>query len=205
MLNKLFKVRKLTPFTRSDHPKPPSTPTVSEDQNDESLALRIVHPGGRVECYYMAIPANIILEKYPSFVLAKPEVFRRPWDSVVRPEKILRPGQKFYLVPPHTVKKLRRRIRKPKKDQLSDIAHDSFCQQNEGSDSSFSSAFKKKKNGVMKHVRFAGIDVKGKACQSTSQTKKEEETSQSNASKRRAHYVVAWQPSLTSITEIHGD
>ncbi|KAJ9169910.1 hypothetical protein P3X46_018054 [Hevea brasiliensis] len=49
--------------------------------------------------YHMAIPAVKILEKYPSYVVVKPEVFRRPWDSVVRRrEKILTPGQKFFLV-----------------------------------------------------------------------------------------------------------
>lgn len=58
-----------------------------------------------------------VLEKYPSFILARPEVFRRPWDSVVQPEEILVLGQKFYVVPKRTVKKLRQRIsRKPDND-----------------------------------------------------------------------------------------
>ena len=118
MLDKLLKVHKLSPFARSDRPKP-TNPTTPEKLENASSALKIIHAGGRVECYYMAIPAARILEKYPSHALAKPEVFRRPWNSVVRPEKILTPGQKFLLVPHHTVKKLRRKIRKPSEESSS--------------------------------------------------------------------------------------
>ena len=45
----------------------------------------------------MAIPAARIMEKYPKFLLARPELFRRPWDSVVRPDEIFTPGQKFFV------------------------------------------------------------------------------------------------------------
>ena len=50
----------------------------------------------------MAITAARIMEKYPKVLLARPEVFRRPWDSVVRPDEILTPGQKFFVVPRRT-------------------------------------------------------------------------------------------------------
>ena len=50
----------------------------------------------------MAITAARIMEKYPKFLLARPEVFRWPWDSVVRPDEILTPGQKFFIVPRRT-------------------------------------------------------------------------------------------------------
>ncbi|KAJ6334294.1 hypothetical protein OIU78_011232 [Salix suchowensis] len=93
-----------------DHPKP-ANPTTPEKLEIASSALKIIHGGGRVECYYMAIPAARILEKYPSHALAKPEVFRSPWNSVVRPEKIPTPGQDSLPVPHHTVKKLRRKAR----------------------------------------------------------------------------------------------
>jgi len=61
----------------------------------------------------MAVPAAGIIEKYPGSVLARPDVFRRPWEPLVRPEEILTPGEKFYIVPHGTVKKLRKRIRRP--------------------------------------------------------------------------------------------
>ncbi|KAG6417034.1 hypothetical protein SASPL_124475 [Salvia splendens] len=47
----------------------------------QSRALKIVRAGGHVERYYMATPAAMIIQKNPSFVLARPEIFRRPWDS----------------------------------------------------------------------------------------------------------------------------
>ncbi|KAI3774842.1 hypothetical protein L1987_49404 [Smallanthus sonchifolius] len=72
----------------------------------------IIHAGGIVERYYMAFPAAWIIDKYPKFVLTRPEIFRRPWDSVVRPEEMLVPGQKYFVVPILTVKKLRRRMLK---------------------------------------------------------------------------------------------
>ncbi|GAV68445.1 LOW QUALITY PROTEIN: hypothetical protein CFOL_v3_11948, partial [Cephalotus follicularis] len=75
-------------------------------------ALKIVHAGVRVECYYMAMPAIRILEKYPSFVLARPEAFRQP-DSVLY-DQILTLREMFFVNPRQTIKKLRRRIRKPK-------------------------------------------------------------------------------------------
>jgi hypothetical protein len=106
MLGRLRQVHKLSPFEHGDHAKP-ANPAAARQPEIASSAMKIIHAGGRIECYYMATPAARILEKYPSHYLAKPEVFRRPWDSVVRREKILIPGQKFLLVPRHTVKKLR--------------------------------------------------------------------------------------------------
>lgn len=90
-------------------PVPPAPP---EKHPDPSMPLRIVHAGGFVERYYMAVPAVGIMEKYPRAVLARPDVFRRPWDSLVQPEEILTPGEKVYVVPRRTVKNLRRRIRR---------------------------------------------------------------------------------------------
>ncbi|GMY09620.1 hypothetical protein FCV25MIE_04859 [Fagus crenata] len=109
MLKKFLKVHNLTPFPR---PKPPK-PASAEVKDSSSTVLKIVHVGGNVECYYMAIPAVRIMEKYPSFLLARPDVFRQPWDSVVSPEEILNPGEKFFVVSHRTVRKLQRRISKP--------------------------------------------------------------------------------------------
>ncbi|KAF5200730.1 hypothetical protein FRX31_009678 [Thalictrum thalictroides] len=120
MLPKLL-IRRLTPsFFRgaggggvsSNKPKPASAP-VLEDVVAGSSAVKIIHVGGLVEFYYMAVPAVKIMDKYPSFLLARPEIFRRPWDSLVHPGDILIPGQKFFVVPRRTVKKLQRRIRQP--------------------------------------------------------------------------------------------
>ncbi|CAK7349151.1 unnamed protein product [Dovyalis caffra] len=237
MLDKLLKVHKLSPFARGEPPKR-ANPATPQEPEIASSALKIIHAGGRIECYYMAIPAARILEKYPSHALAKPEVFRRPWDSVVRPEKILTPGQKFFLVPHHTVKKLRRKSRKPSKElssvsfisqasndtsvdtvsgQNTDVSSSSFFSQRDASVSrdgscSFRSDLRKK-TGVKKHVRFAWIDAKHKAAGYATNSEKKgnkvEDSSLKNSSsvseshgrKRRPRTSVAWQPSLTVISE----
>lgn len=123
MLKKLLKVHKrTTPFPKV--PPKPATGAASTPSESPS-ALKIVHAGGFVECCYMAIPAVIILEKYPSCKLGRREVFRRPWDSVVRPEELLTLGEKFFLVPRRTVRKLRRRVKKP--DGHREVSSNSFA------------------------------------------------------------------------------
>ncbi|KDP23008.1 hypothetical protein JCGZ_01730 [Jatropha curcas] len=209
MITKLFKLHK--------QPKP-SNNNPSTLENEGSSALKIVHAGGAIESYYMAIPAVRILEKYPSYVLTKPEVFRRPWDSVVRPEKILLPGKKYFLVPVQTVEKLRRKIKKP---SYKDDASVSFA----SNSNAVVQVSSRSKSGVKKHVRFTGVDVKQKGLGSIISEKKKkkkkkkkknkgeikeggnrESGSASWKGKRRPWSVSeAWEPSLKSITESQGD
>ncbi|KAH7576597.1 hypothetical protein ACOSQ2_002969 [Xanthoceras sorbifolium] len=224
MLDKLFNVRKLSPSARGVSAKPAASGLAKPEAS--SSVLKIVHVGGHVECYYMAVPAVRIIEKYPSFILARPEVFMRPWDSVVGPDEILTPGEKFLLVPRGTMKKLWRRIRKPDREVsinsfASKTCSDFTFQQNEVSVSrevspcaSFKSAFRKK-SAIRKQVRFVGIDVKHRADGSYTERKNntavEEKpkkpekgfNSHTLAGKKRGAKIASstWQPSLKSITE----
>ena len=178
MLHKFLNVHKLKPFSKRAPVPPNQAPAQSESGNS---VLKVVHAGGNVDSYYMAIPAAKILEKYPSsFLLARPEVFRRPWDSIVKPDAILTPGEKVFLVPHRTVRKLRRRIRKPRKD---------FSQNKQ-------------------HVTFAGLDVKHKPEKTPSKTE-QDSSEQSSSLKavggRRRIRIVTWEPTLAAITETHGN
>ncbi|KAL2454938.1 Uncharacterized protein Adt_47558 [Abeliophyllum distichum] len=154
-------------------------------------------------------------------VHADPEVFRRPWESIVRPEEILIPGQKFYIVPRRTVKKLRRRIKKTS-GALSEI---NVSQQKDSlSTSSIMAKSGSKKNARNRRVRFFGIDTSSTAKQesdtvpsnkkkdsSVPSNKKKPEKSETDSKKkvnpetdgkkRRARYSSTWEPSLTSINE----
>ncbi|KAJ7008470.1 hypothetical protein NC653_007212 [Populus alba x Populus x berolinensis] len=204
MLEKLLKAHKLSPLARSDLPKP-ANPMTPEKLEIASSALMIIHAGGRVECYLILLKYFGPLTEYPSHALAKPEVFRRPWNSVVRPEKILTPGQKFLLVPHHAVRKLRRKIGKPSEESSSsssssvsltsqasnDVSTDMVSRQNNNdvssrsffsesdistgvsrdSSCSFRSALRKK-TGVKKHVRYAGIAVKHKGGHNSTNSEK---------------------------------
>ncbi|KAF8409764.1 hypothetical protein HHK36_005843 [Tetracentron sinense] len=139
MFNKILSVRTLTPsFWRHVPPKPTPDPL-----DESSSTLKIIHAGGIVEFYYMAVPAIKIMEKYPSFLLARPEIFRRPWDSLVRPEEILTPGQKYFVVPRRTVKKLQRRIRQPVGELFVN-----FPVMSSSSDLSIGSVFRKEKDEI---------------------------------------------------------
>ncbi|EHA8587587.1 hypothetical protein COCNU_scaffold002699G000010 [Cocos nucifera] len=71
--------------------------------------VRIVLAGGIVELYSSAVPAYLVMEKHPGLCLARPEVFKKPHESLVGPKERLLPGQKFYLIPRSTVTKLRRK------------------------------------------------------------------------------------------------
>lgn len=72
--------------------RPPADPAISDNwapPGDHLAALKIVHAREMVESYYMALLAVNFIDRYPSFVLDRPEVCQQPWDSVVWPEEIL--------------------------------------------------------------------------------------------------------------------
>ncbi|WOH05828.1 hypothetical protein DCAR_0625249 [Daucus carota subsp. sativus] len=180
-----------------------------------SSALKIIHAGGRTDYYYMAVPASRVMEKYPSFLLAKPEVFRRPWDSVVRPEEILVPGQKFFVVPIRTVKKLKRRIRKPVKDSFLDMFV-SECSIDELSSKSYlpkrdvtsksKGKVKVEKRGVSFNKstdknKSGGNDMEKK--RNGDQLKKSSSGAMPSEMKTRRVRMITWEPSLTVIAECH--
>lgn len=75
----------------------------------KNLYVKIILAGGLVELYHGAITAGRIMEKYPGMTVARPDIFQHPNESLVRPDEELLPGEKFYLVPTTTVRKLRRK------------------------------------------------------------------------------------------------
>lgn len=205
MLHKLFGARE------------PKLPPVQNHFNVEerSSALKIIHAGGTTDYYYMAVPASRVIEKYPSFILARPEVFRRPWDSVVRPEEILVPGQKFYIVPRRTVRKLRQKISREPDNDSSPL--DLFVLQHK--DDFSSKSYLQKKDVSKSKVRVKvekcrvsstdidkksdGNDQERKRKKRNGELKKSSSSSQSNEVKVRRVKMITWEPSLTAIAECH--
>ncbi|KAJ0965301.1 hypothetical protein J5N97_026439 [Dioscorea zingiberensis] len=147
------------------------------DHHQVSSPLRIIHAGGLVEQYYMAIPASEIMRKYPKAVLARPEVFHKPWDSLVGPNEILSLGEKLYIIPRHTVLKLQRRIQRS-------CDHKTEC----NSCTTTHCMLPKNSEGVRK-FELSRIETadKMKAVQF--------------GKRRRVRMVAMWQPSLTVIDE----
>ncbi|KAJ0964537.1 hypothetical protein J5N97_025675 [Dioscorea zingiberensis] len=74
--------------------------------NTRNMVVKIVYPGGRVELRDRPIIAAEIMKANPMCCVAHPDVFRQPW-SVVSPDTVLMQGQKFYVVPVRTIRKLR--------------------------------------------------------------------------------------------------
>ncbi|OVA20800.1 Protein of unknown function DUF4228 [Macleaya cordata] len=84
--------------------------TTSFSLQQKDLYVRIVRKGGFVDLYRYAVSASQVMEKYPGMCVTRPEVFKRPHESLVQPEEKLQPGQKFYLVPRSTIQKLKRKF-----------------------------------------------------------------------------------------------
>ncbi|WOH03098.1 hypothetical protein DCAR_0522490 [Daucus carota subsp. sativus] len=192
----------------------PAPPQSHFNAEGRSSALKIIHAGGTVEYYYMAVPASGVMEKYPSCILARPEVFKRPWDSVVRPEEILVPGQKFYVVPKRTVKKLKRRVSKIEPDDDSSNSPLGFlvseCKDELSNKSYLPMKDVSKPNAEKRHVSFTGIDKKSggndqekRRKKRNGGLKKSSSSSKSNEVKTRRVKMITWEPSLTVISECH--
>ncbi|XVF02542.1 hypothetical protein REPUB_Repub04eG0184100 [Reevesia pubescens] len=73
------------------------------------ISVRIIHAGGREELYQNPVPVSDLMEKYPGMCIARPEVFKNPYESLLWPEDSLLPGQKYYIIPSTTVQKLKRK------------------------------------------------------------------------------------------------
>lgn len=71
------------------------------------MLLRIVHPGGHVELHDRPLPAAEIMYRNPRCCVAHPCVFQEPW-AIVAPDTMLMLGEKFYVVPINTIRKLQR-------------------------------------------------------------------------------------------------
>ncbi|KAG8379748.1 hypothetical protein BUALT_Bualt07G0121600 [Buddleja alternifolia] len=71
----------------------------------KNLFIKIVHPGGRVELHDRPILAAELLTRNPKCCVAHPTVFQQPF-AVVSPTAMLALGQKYYVVPIATIRKL---------------------------------------------------------------------------------------------------
>ncbi|OIT40279.1 hypothetical protein A4A49_53715 [Nicotiana attenuata] len=69
------------------------------------MFVKIVHPGGHVELHDVPVLAAEIINRNPKSCVCHPSVFQQPW-AILPPETILMPGQKFYVVPIKTIKRL---------------------------------------------------------------------------------------------------
>ncbi|KAK7270633.1 hypothetical protein RJT34_25939 [Clitoria ternatea] len=72
-----------------------------------TMLLRIVYPGGHIELHDRPVTAAEIMCRNPRCCVAYPYVFQQPW-AVVEPDAVLMLGEKFYVVPISTIRKLQK-------------------------------------------------------------------------------------------------
>ncbi|KAK0578262.1 hypothetical protein LWI29_007672 [Acer saccharum] len=73
----------------------------------KNMLIKIVHPGGHVELHDRPVSAAEIMLRNPKCIVAYPHVFKQPW-AIVAPDTTLMLGQKYYVVPVNTIRKLQR-------------------------------------------------------------------------------------------------
>lgn len=83
--------------------------TLNLSLKSKGCFVRIIHRGGREELYPHEVQAFQLMKKYPGTCVAKPEVFKNPHESLLWPEAKLVPGEKYYIIPSTTFKKLQRK------------------------------------------------------------------------------------------------
>ncbi|KAI4331182.1 hypothetical protein MLD38_029392 [Melastoma candidum] len=116
------------------------------------MLVKIVHPGGHIELHDSPILAAEIMHQNPKCCVAYPHVFQEPW-AIVAPDTVLMLGEKFYVVPINTVRKLQRHslryspsmlshtgspslgtpLSTRSKEQLEDRGEEDGCQTKDGS------------------------------------------------------------------------
>ncbi|KAK4402736.1 Beta-arabinofuranosyltransferase RAY1 [Sesamum angolense] len=85
------------------------TISYSESAQLKDITVRVVHAGGRIEMYHSAIPASEMIQKYPGMYIARPDVFKRPHESLLSADDMLLPGHKYFIIRSTTVEKLIRK------------------------------------------------------------------------------------------------
>ncbi|XP_073098549.1 uncharacterized protein [Elaeis guineensis] len=164
----------------------------AEYQQHKDSVVRIVLASGNVELYSSAVPAYLVMEKHPGLCLARPEVFKKPHESLVGPKERLLPGQKFYLIPRSTVTKLRRKIPCRLRDVeggVDDGVPEEFVRSAKDAPAS------KKKRSECLAKRFE----KGGAEQ---QIQKPFRPPIKTSGRSRMGLLGGWEPSLASVTEL---
>ncbi|VVA19914.1 PREDICTED: Protein of unknown function DUF4228 [Prunus dulcis] len=73
----------------------------------KKMLVKIVHPGGHVELHDSPLLAAELMLRNPRCCVAHPHIFQQPW-AIVAPDTMLRLGQKYYVVPISTIRKLQR-------------------------------------------------------------------------------------------------
>ncbi|KAJ9554471.1 LOW QUALITY PROTEIN: hypothetical protein OSB04_018516 [Centaurea solstitialis] len=164
--------------SESRNPKNVKDPSfsVGNSLNSNELCVRVVHAGGKVDLYRNPVAVSQLTKRYSGMAIARPEVFKNPYEAVLSSRALLLPGQKYYLVP----------IRQAEKETL--------CQEEKGSngcsDESDDSVFSARDYYVSKEQW------------SRCKVKKHIRSNRPSVVKSRSWRGSDWEPSLTRSKEL---
>lgn len=183
----------------------------------KNLRVKIVHPGGHAELHERPVLASEIIRRNPKCCVAHPNVFKQPW-AIVQPDTMLMPGQKVYVVPISTVRKLQKlSIKKSvsscqsvkedgEEEEEEDVGSDRSCCSVEDSDGSCVKTFNvgsDSKNKSCFTCVFLGTKRKGELIKESAPLSSSDRRNGMNGGspKKLITALDYWQPSLHSIVE----
>lgn len=182
--------------------------------NKNNKVVKIVHPGGHAELHDRPIVAADIIRRNPRCCVAHPNVFQQPW-TIIPPDTTLMPGQKFYVVPLSTIRKLQKLSLKYHPSLAHEIqaTQNSQVEDTKVGDSSNKRCFKCFIIGVK---RKASHEDKIKELRSSSSFGSSEPegisgkritagVSQKGGSPKRHSSLDNWEPNFESISEESGE
>lgn len=196
-------------------------------KSTKQMFVKIVHPGGHVELHDGPVLAAEIMNRNPKCCVAHPNVFQQPW-AILAPETTLMPGQKFYVVPKHTVRRLQSLALKHSPSMAREIQKLQSCKHEEENNEKVTSclSFRKKDNDAQSSgdgcftCMLTGIKIVGSTVDRSGETKSSMTNSASSSETKtlcrnkgmdsaaktentpnRLSSFDNWQPGLESISE----
>ncbi|OWM89677.1 uncharacterized protein LOC116200691 [Punica granatum] len=165
----------------------------------KDVSVRIIHAGGREELYQYSVSAAQLMEKYPGMCVARPEVFKNPYESILGENDKLLVGHKYYIIPSTTVKKLKRRYqaRRREKEDAKDIkqgGRKGRLPEGDGIDDFSEESVCSAKDFYVSKEKWSKCSLKKK--------KMRKKPFVPPIQKARTVRSLAWEPSLTSVQEI---
>ncbi|KAL7587733.1 hypothetical protein Lser_V15G39330 [Lactuca serriola] len=182
----------------------------------KNLRVKIVHPGGHAELHDRPVLVADIIRRNPKCCVAHPNVFKQPW-AIVQPDTMLMPGQKVYVVPISTVRKLQKlsikrsvsvgqdgqSFKKLSSEEDEDGESDtSCCSMEEGDASICMKSFKGGDESEERKSCFTCVFASGKQTSgSTAIRGGQRSRNQGESPKKLITDLDYWQPNLHSIVE----
>ncbi|KAI3816760.1 hypothetical protein L1987_16464 [Smallanthus sonchifolius] len=154
--------------------------SIGSSLKSREFCVRVLHAGGKEDLYLNPVTVSQLIKNYPGMCIARPEVFKNPNQSVLSTTDLLLLGQKYYVVPVTTLKKLKKKYAAKKNILPGETGPDkSVCSEKDY----YVPKERRSRRFVKKHIqsnrKHMPPVMKSKSCRGSD-----------------------WEPSLTSIQEL---